>query len=189
MNIATQDCAVSSGYSIKIPTGKSFLHKGNVAMVEIGYVTAKNLFQPEDLPPHQKVTAAVARKAHKDLSDIRKSVKEILDYAVKGAKDLVDGDYWSDNINLFESHSMEQARALSKFPIGINHPKLGPRVFHARAAFVAFRESVRWEVVGKIHPDMPQEDYTEILDLVTEYAKQATDSMLRVERALEKFEA
>lgn len=56
-------------------------------------------------------------------------------------------------------------------------------------AFVAFRESVRWEVVGKIHPDMPDEDYTEILDLVTEYAKQATDSMLRVEKALEKFEA
>lgn len=158
-------------------------------MVEIGYVTARNLFQPEDLPPHQKVTAAVARKAHKDLSDIRKSVKEILDYAVKGAKDLLDGDYWSENINMFESRSMEQARALSKFPIGTNHPKLGPRIFHARAAFVAFRESVRWEVVGKIRPDLPDEDYNEILDLVAEYAGQANNSMLRVERALEKFEA
>ncbi len=158
-------------------------------MVEVGYVTAKNLFLPEEQSPHPKLTAAVARKAHKQLSDIRKSVKEILEYANKGAQDLLAGNCWSENMDMFESLSMEQARALAKFPIGINHPKLGPRVFHARAAFVAFRESARWEIVGKVRPDMRDVDYERIMDLVTEFAKQATESMLRVEKALEKIEA
>lgn len=158
-------------------------------MVEVGYVTAKNLFLPEEQPPHPKLTAAVARKAHKQLSDIRISVKEILEYATKGAEDLRGGDYWSENMDMFESLSMDQARALAKFPVGTNHPKLGPRVFHARAAFVAFRESARWEIIGKVRPEMRDVDYESILDLVTEFAKQATDSMLRVEKALEKLEA
>lgn len=158
-------------------------------MVEVSYVTAKNLFQPESLPPHPKLSSVVLREARGQLREIRNSVKNILDYAAKGAKDLAKGDCWSDNIDMFESLSMDQARALARFPIGTNHPKLGPRVFHARAAFVAFRESVRLEVVGKVRLDMPQADYDEILSLITEYAKQATDSMLRVEKALEAIEA
>ena len=156
-------------------------------MREIGYVTARNLFQPDDMPPHPKLTAATLGKAQKQLGAIRRSIKPILDHAVKGAADLLAGEYWSSNMDSFESESMDQARSLAHFPIGINHPKLGPRIFHARAAFVAFRESVRWEIVGKVRPGMPEKDYDEILNLVAEYAKQASDSMLRVEKALEKF--
>lgn len=158
-------------------------------MVDVSYVTAKNLFQPESLPPHAKLSDAVLRDARGQLGEIRKSISVIMGYATRGAKDLLGGDCWSENIDMFESLSMNQARALAKFPIGTNHPKLGPRVFHARAAFVAFRESVRLEVVGKVRLDMPQADYDEILSLVTEYATQATDSMLRVEKALEALEA
>jgi len=158
-------------------------------MVEVNYVTAKNLFHHENLPPHPKLSPAALSDARRQLGEIRKSIKTILNFAVNGAKDLIEGDCWSNNIDLFESLSMDQARALARFPVGTNHPKLGPRVFHARAAFVAFREFVRWEVVGKIRPGIKQADYDEILSLVTEYATQTIDSMLRVEKALETMEA
>jgi hypothetical protein len=164
-----------------------FLHEGDVAVVEVSYVTAKNLFRPEDLPPHSKLTVAALGKARDQMSEIRISVKDILDYAIKGSEDLRGGNCWSSNIDMFETISMEQARNLATFPIGINHPKLGPRVFHARAAFVAFREAVRWEVVGKIFSDTSESDYNEALDLIAEHAKQVNESMLRIEKALEKL--
>lgn len=169
----------------KVHRMNRFLHEGDVAVAEVSYVTAKNLFRPEDMPPHPKMTVAALGKARDQMGEIRKSVKEILDYATKGAEDLRGGNCWSSNIDMFETMSMEQARNLATFPIGINHPKLGPRVFHARAAFVAFREAVRWEVVGKIFADTSESNYNETLDLVAEHAKQVTDSMLRVEKALE----
>lgn len=156
-------------------------------MKDIGYVTARNLFQPEDLPPHAKLSAELLRDSRRRLAEIRKSVDDILKFALAGARDLQTGNCWSENIDTFESRSMDQARALATFPIGTNHPKLGPRIFHARAAFVAFRESVRWEVVGKIAPDMPKEDVDDIVDLVSEYARQAAGSIQRAEEALANF--
>jgi hypothetical protein len=154
-------------------------------MTEVGYVTAKNLFHHVDLPPHPKLSAATIAEAGKQIGEIRESLKTILDCAINGARDLMEGDCWSRNIDMFESLSMEQARALAIVPIGTNHPKLGPRIFHARAAFVAFREYVRWEVVGKVSPDTTQADLEEILSLVSEYAAQARDSMLRIEKNLD----
>ena len=80
---------------------------------------------------------------------------------------------------------MEQARALAKFPIPVNHPKFGRIVFKARADFIAFRESVRREVVGNVFTDTTESAFEASIDAITRDAKNATDSMWRIEQALE----
>lgn len=153
-------------------------------MAEVNYVTAHNLYDVEDLPLHPRLTAAALRKSRKQMARLRKSVKKILDYATKGAAELRGGNYWSESIDMFESYSMEQARKLAKFPIRINHHKFGRIVFQSRAAFVAFREIVRHEIVGKVFTGTEAPEYDAILDLVTANANQTSDGMARVEDAL-----
>lgn len=153
-------------------------------MAEVGYVTAHNLYDVENLPPHPKLTAAELRYSRKQMVALRKSVKKILEYATKGAEELRGGDYWSEYIDLFESYSMEQARELANFPIRINHHKFGRIVFKSRAGFVAFREAVRHEIVGKVFTDTEVPEYDAIIDLVVANADQASEGMARVESAL-----
>lgn len=153
-------------------------------MSEVGYVTAKNLFQPEETEAHPQLTPDLLRDAGANLTEIRKSVQAILDSALAGAQDLQKGEVWSQNIDMFESLSMDQARTLALLPIGSNHPRFGPRIFQARAAFVAFRESVRQEIIGKVRPELPSDAYEAALMLVREYARQAIENMLAVEKAL-----
>ena len=152
-------------------------------MTTIDDITAEYLIRPE-LPSHPALTMAVLHEAREKMAEIRKSVMVILDLATRGAKDLLAGNCWSDNIEIFESLSMAQARALATFPVSTNHPELGPCIFDARTAFVAFRETIRREVIGSIHTDMPRANYEETLRLVGEHARRANDSMSRVEMAL-----
>ena len=152
-------------------------------MTTLDDITAEYLIRPE-MPSHPALTVAVLRDAREKMAEIRKSVMVILDLATRGAKDLLAGNCWSDNIEIFESLSMAQARALATFPVSTYHPELGSCIFDARTAFVAFRETVRREVIGSIHTDMPRANYDETLKLVREYARRANDSMSRVEMAL-----
>ena len=79
---------------------------------------------------------------------------------------------------------MIQARNLAKFPVRTNHPKLGKGVFHAREAFVAFRESVRLRVIGNVYTDTSKSVYEETIRHVAEAAAHATHSLKQVEKAL-----
>lgn len=154
-------------------------------MSEVEYVTAHNLYDVQNLPPHPNLSDDDLRQAHKEMVALRSAIQETLDYAVLGAKDLRGGDYWSENIELFESLSMEQARTIAKFSIRINHRKYGRIVFKARADFVAFRESARSEIIGKVFTDTTEAEFEALLDQVKRDAQTTIESMIRIEQALE----
>ena len=153
-------------------------------MTEVNYITAKNLLDRDNGLPHPPLDERARHDARQQAAAIGKSIRDILNHAKQGARDLRGGDCWSENIAQFETLSMSQARNLAKFPVGTNHPKLGKRVFHARAAFVAFRESVRLRVIGNIYTDTTKSVYEETIRHVAEAAAHATHSLKQVEKAL-----
>lgn len=154
-------------------------------MSEVNYLTAHNLYDVQNLPPHPKLSDDDLRLALKEMIALRSALETTLEYAILGAEDLRTGDYWSENIELFESLSMEQARSLAKYRIRINHRKYGRIVFKARADFVAFRESVRHEVIGKVFTDTTAADFDASIDQITREADATMDSMWRIAQALE----
>ena len=158
--------------------------KGDNADKAVNYVTARNLHTNKPEPPHPPLTAAVVKNSRAEIGQIREALVEILDYAKKGAWDLLNGDHWSENIARFESLSMNQARILATFPIRNNHPKLGRLMFRARETFVAFRESVRGEIIGNIDTDTTNPAYNKAIKTVTAEAAQASQNLERVEKAL-----
>lgn len=157
---------------------------GGAAVADINYVTAKNLAAVDASAPHPVLTAATRRDAHAQAITMRMATREILGHATRGAKDLMGGNHWSRNIEMFESLSMEQARVLAKFPVGTNHPEFGKLVFRARKNFVAFRESVRREIIGNIHTDTGKPDFDKALEKIAEHAAQTVDSLKSIELAL-----
>lgn len=158
--------------------------KGNKADNAVNYVTAKNLYVNNPVSPHPPLTAAVIKKSRKEIGRMRESLAEILDFAEKGARDLLGGDPWSENIDRFESLSMDQARILARFPVRTNHPKLGKLMLKARETFVAFRESVRWEIIGRIFSDTTKPAYNKAIRMITAEAALAGRNLEKVEKAL-----
>lgn len=153
-------------------------------MTNIGYITTKNILADDDATPHPRLTAATVKKARKEIVAVQKALDRILAHATKGAKDLLGGDHWSENIDLFESMSMEQARVLARFPVRTNHPKFGKTMLGARKTFVEFRESVRWEIIGRIYTDTTRQDYEKAVKLITGRARKASDNLKMVELVL-----
>ncbi len=158
--------------------------KAKKANNAVNYVTAKNLYANDLKTPHPPLTAAVVKKSRKEIGRMRESLAEILDLAEKGARDLLGGDPWSENIDRFESLSMDQARVLARFPVRTNHPKLGRQMLKARETFVAFRESVRWKIIGKIFSDTTKPAYNKAIELITAEAALASRNLEKVEKAL-----
>lgn len=157
---------------------------GGAAVADINYVTAKNLAAVDARAPHPVLTAAARRDAHSQAITMRMATQEILGHATRGAKDLLGGNHWSRNIEMFESLSMDQARVLAKFPVGTNHPEFGKLVLRARKNFVAFRESVRREIIGNIYTDTGKPDFDKALAAVAEHAAKTVDSLKSIELAL-----
>lgn len=155
-------------------------------MPEVNYITAKNLIDRDNGLPHPRLDEAALKNARQQAAAIGKSIREIMNHAKQGAKELRGGNYWSENIAQFETLSMVQARNLAKFPVRTNHPKLGKHVFNAREAFVAFRELVRLQVIGDIYTDTPESAYEKTIKHVAESAAHATHSIKLVEKALAK---
>lgn len=153
-------------------------------MSGVNYITAKNLIDRDNGKPHPLLDGDARRDARNQAAAIGKSIRDILNHAKRGAKDLRGGDCWSENIAQFESLSMIQARNLAKFPVRTNHPKLGKHVFRAREAFVEFRESVRQRIIGRIYPDTTKAAYEKTIRHVAETAAHATHSLKQVENAL-----
>ncbi len=106
---------------------------------------------------NEKKTAADAPRDGQELaaaraicSNARGALKDILAHVADGARDLRAGLSWSRDLERFEQVSMEQARLLAKFPISTTDARFGALVHRARASFVAFRETVRRDVIGAI---------------------------------------
>ena len=158
--------------------------KGKNTDKGVNYVTAKNLYANNLESPHPPLTAVVVKKSRKEILQMRELLLEILDCAEKGAKDLLSGDPWSENIDRFESLSMDQARVLARFPVRTNHPKLGKQMRKARETFVAFRESVRWKIIGKIFTDTTKPAYNKAIKMITAEAALAGQNLEKVEQAL-----
>ncbi len=153
-------------------------------MPEVNYITAKNLIDKDNGKPHPVLDEAALRDAGQQAAAIGKSIREILNHAKQGARELRGGDCWSENIARFETLSMTQARNLAKFPVRTNHPKLGKQIFRAREAFVAFRESVRLRVIGDIYTDTTKSVFEDTIRHVAETAAHAAHCLKQVEKAL-----
>lgn len=83
-------------------------------------------------------------------SNARRVLRDILAHVADGARDLRVGLTWSRDLERFEQVSMEQARLLARFPISTTDARFGALVHRARASFVAFRETVRRDIIGAI---------------------------------------
>lgn len=119
--------------------------------------------------------------------EIRHELDSILTHAANGARDLRDGLTWSSNLEQFESASMEQVRVLARFPIGTEDGRFGALVHRARASFVAFRETVRREIIGAIDCGTDDAAYDLALNKVTGRSTLAHESLKSVEQAITQY--
>lgn len=117
-------------------------------------------------------------------SDIRQALDGMLTHAANGACDLRGGLMWSPNLEQFEAASMEQVRILARFPISPNDGRFGAVVHRARASFVAFRETVRREIIGAIDCETDDAAYDLALNKVTGRSALADESLKLVEQAI-----
>ena len=122
--------------------------------------------------------------AGRKCAEIRQALDDILAHATDGAHDLRAGLPRSRHLEKFETLSMEQARALAKFPIGTVDTRFGALVHRARASFVAFRETVRREIIGGVDTRTDNAAYELALDHVTNRSTLAAESLKSVELAL-----
>ena len=120
-------------------------------------------------------------------SDIRLALDGILSDAANGARDLRDGLDWSRNLDRFETVSMRQLQCLARFPISTADQRFGALVHRARAAFVAFRETVRREIIGAIDPHTDSAAYDKALERVAGRSALARDSLKSVEQAITQY--
>jgi len=120
-------------------------------------------------------------------SQIRQSLDGILTHAANGARDLRDGLPWSPDLEQFESVSMEQVRVLARFPISTEDGRFGAVVYRARAAFVAFRETVRREIIGAIDSGTDDTTYDIALKKVSGRSTLADESLKSVEQAITQY--
>lgn len=139
-------------------------------------------------------TFPVAPQDNRDLleaqaicSEIRRALHSILTHAANGARDLRDGLPWSPDLEQFELVSMEHARSLARFPISTADERLGALIHRARASFVAFRETVRREIIGAIGSTTDDAAYDLALEKVTGRSVLADDSLKSVEQALTQY--
>jgi len=122
--------------------------------------------------------------ASRKCAEIRLALDTILAHARKGAHDLRAGLPRSPNLEKIETLSMEQARALAKFPIGTKDARYGALVHRARASFIAFRETVRREIIGGVDLWIDNAAYELALDHVTKRSTLAAESLKSIEPAL-----
>jgi len=120
-------------------------------------------------------------------SEIRQALHGILTHAVNGARDLRDGLPWSRDLQQFELVSMKHARSLARFPISTADERLGALVHRARASFVAFRETVRREIIGAIGSTTNDAAYDLALEKVNGRSVLADESLKFVEQALTQY--
>ena len=120
-------------------------------------------------------------------SEIREALDGILTHATNGARDLRDGVTWSWNLEQFESVSMEQVRVLARFPISTEDGRFGALVYRARASFVAFRETVRREIIGAIDCRTDDATYDLALNKMAGRSALARESLKSVEQAITEY--
>lgn len=119
--------------------------------------------------------------------EIRQELNGMLTLAANGARDLRGGLSWSRDLEQFESVSMEQARALARFPISTEDRRFGALVHRARASFVAFRETVRREIIGAIDSATGNAAYDLALQKVTGRSTLTDESLKSVELAITQY--
>ena len=115
---------------------------------------------------------------------IREALAGVLIAVTNGARGLRGGQAWSQNLEQFELISMEQARVLAKFPIGTTDERFGALVHRARASFVAFRETVRREIIGSVDGRTGEAACQQALNRVVIRWALAEESLKSVEQAL-----
>lgn len=115
---------------------------------------------------------------------IRQALAGVLTTVTNGARDLREGQAWSQNLERFELVSMEQARLLAKFPIGTTDERFGALVHRARASFVAFRETVRREIISSVDGRTDEAACQQALNRVVVRWALAEESLKSVEQAL-----
>lgn len=120
-------------------------------------------------------------------SELRQALEGIQTHAANGARDLRDGLSWSRNLEQFESASMEQVRVLAQFPISTQDGRFGALVHRARACVVAFRETVRREIIGAIDCKTDDAAYDSAMDKVTGRSALARESLKSVEQAITQY--
>jgi len=126
-------------------------------------------------------------EAHTLCGDVRRALDGILADVAKGARDLQGGLTWSESLERFERASMEQARILAKFPIGTADERFGALVHRARASFVAFRETVRRDIIGAIDNTTDDTTYEMALKKVVGRSALANESLKSVEQAILQY--
>ncbi len=119
--------------------------------------------------------------------DVRQALEAILSHVTSGARDLRDGLPWSRNLEQFELVSMEQARALAQFPISVEDERFGVLVHRARASFIAFRETVRREIIGVVDHRTDNAAYDLALNKVNGRSVLADESLKSVEQAITRY--
>jgi hypothetical protein len=134
--------------------------------------------------PHDGSDLLAARAV---CSEIRQALDGIQTHAANGARDLRDGLSWSLNLEQFESASMEQVRTLARFPISAKDGRFGALVHRARAAVVAFRETVRREIIGTIDCGTDDAAYDLALNKVAGRSALAAESLTSVEQAITQY--
>jgi hypothetical protein len=115
---------------------------------------------------------------------IRQALAGVLITVTNGARDLRKGQPWSQNLEQFELVSMEQARLLANFPIGTTDERFGALVHRARASFVAFRETVRREIISSVDGGTGEAACQQALNRVVIRWALAEESLKSVEQAL-----
>ncbi len=120
-------------------------------------------------------------------NEVREALDRILTHAANGARDLRDGLTWSRNLEQFESVSMEQVRVLARFPISTEDGRFGALVHRARASFVAFRETVRREIIGAIDCATDDAAYDLALNKMTGRSVLADESLKSVGQAITQY--
>lgn len=119
--------------------------------------------------------------------EVRRALKDILAHVAKGARELRAGQSWSADLDRFEQVSMEQARILAKFPIRTTDQRFGALVHRARASFVAFRETVRREIIGFIDSETDDAACSAAMEKVAGRSVLADDSLKSIEQAITQY--
>lgn len=144
-------------------------------------VTQQTDTEPTPIDPEETIRRRDARAL---CVAVRLAVPEILSHAKHGAMRRRDGREWAHDLDRFEALSMEQAKTLAAFPIDTSHPEFGVLVHRTRASFVAFRELVRREIVGKVDAATDTATLDRMIEHVANRAALAVRSLLSLESAL-----
>jgi len=119
--------------------------------------------------------------------DVRRALDVLMRHVTTGAHDLRRGLTWSGNLERFEQISMEMARILAKFPVGTTDTRFGIRVHRARASFIAFRETVRREIIGAIDGATDDATFDLALKKAACCSSQAHEDLEAIEQAIAQY--